>query len=235
MPNCGSDTPNDSPLNISRISVQLALNREPNMRPATSETTMATRRAVFELTDLPTSIVSPWMRIVEPSEYAGRARIASVAEMKVTSTMSAAYASHRPTRVPSSVHTMLWNPSWEYHMTSVAKLATAKNNATTTAITATTAISTREPRPCDGRLAWRVMRGAPVGGLVPEPAAAWASSPLVSMSMMTGSSSSFWLEGLRDPGVAPNKGPKSKKDIRSAYWNTANGIKGHAHSSINTP
>ena len=66
---------------MSRISVQFALTLEPKMMPAISEMTTATRRAVRELTLLPISMVSPLMRIVEPSAKSGRARMARVAAM----------------------------------------------------------------------------------------------------------------------------------------------------------
>ena len=90
MPNCGSTVPKLCALNMSRISDQLALNCEPNTSPTIREMTTATRRAVFELTPLPTSMVSPLMRKLEPSGASGLARMASVAEMKPTAAINSA-------------------------------------------------------------------------------------------------------------------------------------------------
>ena len=189
MPNCGSVVPKLCALNISRISDQFALNCDPNIKPTINEITTATRRALFELTLLPTSMVSPLIRMVEPSAASGRAQIASDAERNPTAAINRAYATHRPTLVPSCVQITLWKPSCAYHMTSVMNCAKPKNRPIMMASASTTPI--RILLPFDdlrGRFGLRVMRGpdGPLGGMFAEDRA--VLSPSVSTLRMMGSS-----------------------------------------------
>ncbi len=221
MPNCGSLVPKLCALNISRISDQFVLNRAPNTRPTISETATAMRRALRELTLLPISMVSPLIRIVDPSAPSGRARMASVAERKLTAAMTMAYATHRPIRVPSCVQITLWKPSWAYHMTSVMKRASAKKRPTIMASASTMPRNIRFPLDWRGRFGLPVMRGPEdlLGGM---PAVAFgASSPSVSTSRMIGSSPdppSRRFPERPEPSSGSNMGPNiSKKDMATAY------------------
>ena len=219
MPNCGSLVPKLCELNMSRISDQFAVNWEPNTSPTIREMTTAMRRALLELTLLPISMVSPFTRMVEPSAASGRAHIASVAEMKPTAAMSTAYASQRPTLVPSCVQITLWKPSWLYHMTSVTNCASAKNSPMTMASASTTPMKILLPFDgLRGRFGLLVMRGPEgrFGGTFDD--GCGPSPPSVSTLRMIGSSllglRGFCLPARFEPPSGSNMGPNiSKKDM----------------------